>query len=84
MEPEAAFLKRHMYVIERKLLQSVVVGDPAGEHACILTVLSSKNGKCRLGFTAPPSIPLWRYETLTDPAFPALLEHIDALQGRHQ
>jgi sRNA-binding carbon storage regulator CsrA len=69
-----------MYIIERKLLQSVVVGDPAGEHACILTVLSSKNGKCRIGFTAPHTVPLWRFEALSDPSFPALTEHLHALQ----
>lgn len=52
-----------MLVLSRKLLQAVVIGGPDGHEGILkLTVLEIKKGCVRLGFDAPPEIPVDRWE----------------------
>lgn len=50
-----------MYIIERKLLQSVIIGDPLSEDATILTLLGMRPGRVRIGFGGG-DVPIWRLE----------------------
>jgi carbon storage regulator len=53
-----------MLVLSRKHSESVVVGDPAGrsEEMLKITVIEITKSKVRLGFEAPDSIPVHRWE----------------------
>ena len=46
-----------MLVLSRKAGEDVVIGDNIR-----LTVLAIRGGQVRLGFTAPPDVPIWRDE----------------------
>jgi len=52
-----------MLVLSRKILESVVVGEPRSlEQLLKVTVLEIKSGRVRLGFEAPVAIPVHRWE----------------------
>lgn len=68
-----------MYIIERKLIQSVVIGDPLSDDATILTLLGMRPGRVRIGFTG--GVPIWRLEQC-DSIHPNLEAHLNALEQR--
>ena len=49
-----------MLVLARRRNESVVIFTPAGE--VTVTVLEIRGGKVRLGFDAPPNVPIHRRE----------------------
>lgn len=53
----------HMLVLSRKRGEKIVISNTT----ITITVLDIVHGKVRLGFEAPPEIPIFRSELLRDP-----------------
>jgi carbon storage regulator len=51
-----------MLVLTRKVGETVQIGEPVGGTS--LTVLDVGRGEVRLGFDAPPEVPIWRGEVV--------------------
>lgn len=51
-----------MLVLSRRQDQTVVIGEPPNE--VTITVVRTRAGEVRLGFDAPPSVPIFRGELL--------------------
>jgi len=60
-----------MLVLSRKVGQEIVIG-----HNVRLTVVAVRGDKVRLGFVAPPDVPILRYE-LRAPAANAPVAHVN-------